>query len=151
MSESRFAVSIDGAPRELARLRENIDRVDELLVRDILQHEGAGAGADAFENDGAVFERRQDQRRRQRVRGSKLAQNIDSAFFGHSDIEQQNVGPRLRNSRDRLRAIFCFAGDRDLAIELQQAANSLPHQELIVRDENANHGRIAITPNPRPG
>ena len=33
MSESRFAVSIDGAPRELARLRENIDRVDELLVR----------------------------------------------------------------------------------------------------------------------
>ena len=33
MSESRFAVSADAAPRELARLREQIDRVDEVLVR----------------------------------------------------------------------------------------------------------------------
>jgi chorismate mutase len=33
MSESRFAVSPDAAPRELSRLREAIDRVDEVLVR----------------------------------------------------------------------------------------------------------------------
>jgi len=33
MSESRFAVSADSAPRELARLREAIDHVDEVLVR----------------------------------------------------------------------------------------------------------------------
>lgn len=33
MSESRFAVSADAAPRELQRLREQIDRVDEVLVR----------------------------------------------------------------------------------------------------------------------
>ena len=33
MSESRFAVSAEAAPRELARLREQIDRVDEVLVR----------------------------------------------------------------------------------------------------------------------
>ena len=33
MSESRFAVSASAAPRELARLREAIDRVDEVLVR----------------------------------------------------------------------------------------------------------------------
>lgn len=33
MSESRFAVSAEAAPRELARLREAIDRVDEVLVR----------------------------------------------------------------------------------------------------------------------
>ena len=33
MSESRFAVSADAAPRELARLREAIDHVDEVLVR----------------------------------------------------------------------------------------------------------------------
>ncbi|HSP33230.1 MAG TPA: chorismate mutase [Thermoanaerobaculia bacterium] len=33
MTESRFAVSADAAPREFARLREQIDRVDEVLVR----------------------------------------------------------------------------------------------------------------------
>lgn len=33
MSESRFDVSEDRAPRELVRLREAIDRVDEVLVR----------------------------------------------------------------------------------------------------------------------
>ena len=33
MSDSRFAVSEDRAPRELSRLREAIDRVDEVLVR----------------------------------------------------------------------------------------------------------------------
>ena len=33
MSEGRFAVSADAAPRELQRLREQIDRVDEVLVR----------------------------------------------------------------------------------------------------------------------
>jgi chorismate mutase len=33
MSESRFAVSADAAPREIARLREAIDHVDEVLVR----------------------------------------------------------------------------------------------------------------------
>jgi len=33
MSESRFVVSADAAPRELARLREAIDHVDEVLVR----------------------------------------------------------------------------------------------------------------------
>ncbi|HEV8660002.1 MAG TPA: chorismate mutase [Thermoanaerobaculia bacterium] len=33
MSESRSAVSADAAARELARLRENIDKVDEVLVR----------------------------------------------------------------------------------------------------------------------
>ena len=33
MGESRFAVSADAAPRELARLREAIDHVDEVLVR----------------------------------------------------------------------------------------------------------------------
>jgi chorismate mutase len=33
MSESRTVMSADAAPRELARLREAIDRVDEVLVR----------------------------------------------------------------------------------------------------------------------
>jgi chorismate mutase len=33
MSESRFGVSADAAPREIARLREAIDHVDEVLVR----------------------------------------------------------------------------------------------------------------------
>ena len=33
MSESRFVVSADAAPRELARLRDAIDHVDEVLVR----------------------------------------------------------------------------------------------------------------------
>ena len=33
MVDSRFAVSEEGAPRELSRLREAIDRVDEVLVR----------------------------------------------------------------------------------------------------------------------
>jgi chorismate mutase len=33
MTDSRFAVPADRAPRELTRLREAIDRVDEVLVR----------------------------------------------------------------------------------------------------------------------
>ncbi len=33
MSDSRFAISEDRAPRELNRLREAIDHVDEVLVR----------------------------------------------------------------------------------------------------------------------
>ena len=33
MSDSRFAVSEEKAPRELARLREAIDHIDEVLVR----------------------------------------------------------------------------------------------------------------------
>lgn len=33
MSESRFELSHDQAPRELTRLREAIDHVDEVLVR----------------------------------------------------------------------------------------------------------------------
>ncbi len=33
MSESRTAISADAAPRELSRLRDAIDRVDEVLVR----------------------------------------------------------------------------------------------------------------------
>ena len=33
MQESRFAVPVEEAPRELTRLREAIDRVDEVLVR----------------------------------------------------------------------------------------------------------------------
>ena len=33
MTDSRFAVSEEKAPRELARLREAIDHIDEVLVR----------------------------------------------------------------------------------------------------------------------
>ena len=33
MSDARFAVSEEKAPRELTRLREAIDRIDEVLVR----------------------------------------------------------------------------------------------------------------------
>lgn len=33
MSEIRFTVSQESAPRELVRLREAIDRIDEVLVR----------------------------------------------------------------------------------------------------------------------
>jgi chorismate mutase len=33
MSDSRFAISEERAPRELSRLRDAIDRVDEVLVR----------------------------------------------------------------------------------------------------------------------
>jgi chorismate mutase len=33
MNDSRFAVSEEKAPRELARLREAIDHVDEVIVR----------------------------------------------------------------------------------------------------------------------
>ena len=33
MNDPRFAISEERAPRELARLREAIDRVDEVLVR----------------------------------------------------------------------------------------------------------------------
>jgi hypothetical protein len=139
----------------VASSRDRADRGHQLLIRDVLQQKTARAAADRVEDDRGVVERGEDERWRQSVYRGQLTQHIDAALLRHPDVKQQHIDFRTRHALDRLRAILGFAGDDDLRIHLQQRADSLADEELIVGDEDADHewlraGRNAVSANPRP-
>jgi hypothetical protein len=60
---------------------------------------------------------------------------------GHRQIEGDDVGPDLAGQRQRGGAVCRFAHDLHVGLGVDQRAQTLAHQLMIVDDHDANHRR----------
>ena len=76
-------------------------------------------------------------------------QQFEAGHAGHLDVEEEKVGRELRDHRERFLAVARFAGDLDLGMLQQQAAQLQAGKALIVDDQGFHSVRgmttVAVT------
>ena len=83
--------------------------------------------------------------------------HVDTALAGHADIKQQGINGQRGDALNRFHAVSGFADDGDGVFHLQQGADALPDEQLIIGNENPDHevplrrGSMAVKPNPLSG
>src|SRR2546427_12193647 len=88
----------------------------------------------SVEDHVGVIESGEDERRWQCAARPQFAQYLDSALAGHADVEEQYVHRRLRNAFHGLAPVARLAYDANAVFHLEQRADALAHQQLIVGD-----------------
>ena len=118
---------------------DGLDRVDELVERDVLEEIAARAGLQTCQHELIVVECRQDDRRRQLVGRGQRIQHIEPRHARHAHVEQHDVGLHARNRLDGLHPVARLGDDADRIRQLQQRADTLPDQRLVVDETHFDH------------
>ena len=58
----------------------------------------------------------------------------------HADVHDHHVRPQLQCQFDSLSAVLGFADDLHVRLRLEKAAQSVPHDRVIVRDQDPDPG-----------
>ena len=67
-----------------------------------------------------------------------LRQSFQSRHVGHGEIEEQDVRLELAHQLDGLRAVRGFADDAEARLHLQQLAQPVAEDGMVVGDEDAD-------------
>ena len=119
-------------------LRHGLDCLHQILERHVLEQIPFRAGPHALEHLFVVVEGREDD---DRSRESAVGQGLDSlraVHARHPHIHQYHVGRVSLRDGERLIAVFAFGDDFYLVRKLQQTADTLADQSLIVDQRQAN-------------
>lgn len=97
------------------------------------------AGFERVEDVLVVVERRQNQHSRARAafgQGTRCRHPVQAR---HPQVHQDHVGAQGRGPHSRLRPVPRLADDLDPVLQLQQGAQAVAHQTLIVDDQHADN------------
>ena len=110
----------------------------EKVGRRLFEDDAASAEAHGADNVAIVFRSRQDDN----ARGNRIEidffEDGEAVFFRHAQVEQENVGLQLGEQLDALGAILSFANDGDVLIAINEFAEAIAKNRVIVGHENSN-------------
>ena len=132
---------------EVVLLDQVADLDAERLELEGLGHEIRGAVLHRLDGGGDRIRRRQDDDRRAHTALRQLLEQIEPAPPRHHEIEEHDV---RRRDRDLAQRRVDVAGDRDVAVGLEEHAQGFLHSGLIIDDENARH-RASLSRRPGRG
>src|SRR5450830_1414471 len=115
------------------------DRRDEQRRGAFLGHVAGGAGADRAHCVLLLLVHRQHQERKFRPRSLHPLDQLDAVFSWHRHVEQQQVEAALAHPRHDLVAAHRFARHFDSRRALENAAQAVAHDSVIVGDQDARH------------
>jgi len=115
------------------------DAMDQIFAAGVLQQVAAGAGADPFEDVVVLVVHGEEDDLDLRILLLDLACGDDPAHLGHADIHQDDVGLQLADEAHGLRAVVAGADELDLRLQADEANQAVPHELVIIDDEQANH------------
>ena len=78
------------------------------------------------------------------VLGRQFAQHVHARHARHRQVEQQNVGSQLSRLGNRFGAVGGFAHDFQLRLRLQQAAQAIAKNGVVIRDDNTHRWFLVI-------
>ena len=116
------------------------DRAHELGGLDVLEQVAGGAGAQRGEELVVVAEARQHDDPRARALAQAL-QRADAVEPRHHEVEQDHVGVGARGGVDRGLAVAGLGDDLDVVLEVEERAQALAHDRVVVGEQDADHAR----------
>src|SRR3954447_13369640 len=145
-------------PREHSRCEHGVARgsgadcFDELFPSHVLEQERARAGAQGVVDVLVEIERRQDDDARVQTCGDDAPRRLDPVDLRHPDVHENDVRSEVASERSGFGAVRRLA-DHVHAGELEDQAETRPDELLVVREQDADHGRtsgsVARTVKPR--
>lgn len=118
-------------------------RLGDLVRRGVLEQVAAGAGLERAEDPRAVRERRQHEHGRGGMLGRDAAGRLDAVDARHVEIHQDDVRRTAAAVGDRLLAVGRDAGELDVRERLDQPAEAVADDAVVVGDQHADHGRVS--------
>src|SRR5690606_14333557 len=77
------------------------------------------------------------------ARALQVADDLEAVHLGHLHVEENKVGMLPPDGRERLLAIGAFGGDLDVGFLLQQVAEAVAGQRLVVGNQDS-HGFLGV-------
>src|SRR5208282_5677588 len=114
------------------------DALDKQVAGGLLKHDSAGAQTHRAHHVAVVFGGGEHDHARRRGFEVQFFQDAEAVFFGHAQIEEQNVRLELREHLGAFDAIRSLAHNLDFIRAVQQFAQTIPKDGVVVRDQDPN-------------
>ena len=104
----------------------------------LLEDHAASAEAHGADNVAIIFRGGEnDDARRNRIE-IDFFEDGEAVFIGHAEIEQQDIGLEFGEELDALGAVLRFADDGDFFVAIEQFAQAVAKNRVVVRHQDAN-------------
>ena len=118
--------------------RDRVDRGQQVLRRDVLEQEAAGAGDERVEHVLVEVEGGEHQHPRGRLAREQPPGRLEPVHDRHPDVHQDDVGAGPPAGVDGLRAVAGLGDDSDLRVGLEDHPEAGAHECLVVGDQDAD-------------
>jgi hypothetical protein len=121
-------------------LSDDADARRELLRRDVLEQEAAGAGAQRLVDVLVQVECGEHQHpdRRRAVERDDAARRLDPVELRHADVHQHDVRRQPPGQLDRLGAVGGLADDVEVVLGVEDHLEAGAHERPVVGDQDAH-------------
>ena len=119
---------------------DRADRQEEFLGDRPLEEIPLGAIPKGLPDQALVGIHGEDQGSGLRCPAAQPGHGLEPVQMGHGDVDDENIGPQTLHQGQGLRTVGRLAEDRDVPRPLQEGADALADQVMIVGDDDADHG-----------
>ena len=116
-------------------------RVDEVAVGGGLEHVARGSGAQRLEEELLVLVHREHEDPQPGLADGELARRLQAGHAGHRDVEDHEVHVVRERPLDRLRPVVDLGDDAEVGLAVEQLAQPVAHDRMIVGEEHAGDQR----------
>ena len=118
---------------------DRADRQEEFLGDRPLEEIPLGAIPEGLPDQTLVGIHGEDQGPGLRCPAAQPGHGLEPVQVGHGDVDDENIGPQTLHQGQGLRTVGRLAEDRDVPRPLQEGADALADQVMIVGDDDADH------------
>ena len=142
--EDLLAVAAGRERRDEGRVDERLaggdllDRLEQRLVRRLLEHVALGARLEPALEQRPLAVRGEDEHARVRNPLDDLLGRLDAVHLGHPQVHDDDVRPTPLRQRDRGLAVGCLADDADVRRAEEREPEAFAHDLVVVRDQDGD-------------
>ena len=111
--------------------------MDEVAVGRSLEHVAGGADAQRLEQELLVLVHREHERPQLGAPARQLARGLQAGHARHGDVEDREVDVVLEGPLHRLRAVADLVDDPEVGLGVEQVAQAVEHDGVVVREEHS--------------
>jgi hypothetical protein len=105
---------------------------DEKIGGGLLQNHAASAEAHGADDVAIIFGGGEDDNARGQRIEIDFLEDGEAVFIGHAEIEEKNVGLQFGEELNTLRAILSFADDGDFVVGVEQFAEAIAKDRVVI-------------------
>jgi hypothetical protein len=109
-----------------------MNALDEKIGSGLLQNHAASAEAHGTDDVAIIFGRGEDDNARGQRIEIDFLEDGEAVFIGHAEIEEKNVGLQFGKELDALRAILSFADNGDFLVGIEQFAEAIAKDRMVI-------------------
>ena len=139
------AAAVELGAQEPAAAGQGADGEEQVGLQRVLEDVAAHAGGQRVPHILRIVEHAEDHDRPVRPAPQDLDGRVEAVDLRHRHVEHDHVGVELLVEGDGFGAAARLADDFDVLLVFEDAAESLPHERVIVGEQYANRHRQATS------